>query len=106
MIEADVAFHNLVYGAAGNPLIGESTRLHWHHIQRAMGLTLQVAAARDDVWDEHAAILEAVNAGDGPRAERLARQHCESAGRMLSARLAEARARDRAPQRTPAEERS
>jgi DNA-binding GntR family transcriptional regulator len=92
MIEADAAFHRLVYAASGNPLIAESTRRHWHHIQRAMGATVQVAGAPERVWDEHQAILDAVNAGDAVRAERLAREHCEAAGRFLSARLAEARA--------------
>lgn len=92
MIEADAAFHRLIYAASGNPLIAESTRPHWHHIQRAMGATMQVAGAPERVWDEHQAILEAVNAGDAVRAERLAREHCEAAGRFLSARLAEARA--------------
>ena len=92
MIEADAVFHRLVYAASGNPLIAESTRHHWHHIQRAMGATVQVAGAPERVWDEHQAILEAVNAGEAVRAERLAREHCEAAGRFLSARLAEARA--------------
>ena len=74
MIEADSAFHHLVYGASGNPLIAESTRPHWHHIQRAMGSVLQVAGAREQVWDEHQAILDAINAGDAARAERAARR--------------------------------
>jgi DNA-binding GntR family transcriptional regulator len=104
MIEADAAFHHLVYGAAGNPLIAESTRPHWHHIQRAMGSALQVAAAREQIWDEHQAILDAINAGDAPRAERLARQHCDAAGRSLSARLAEARAGAHPTHRSPTEE--
>jgi DNA-binding GntR family transcriptional regulator len=92
MIEADAAFHHLVYGASGNPLIAESTRPHWLHIQRAMGATVRVTGAPERVWDEHQAILDAINAGDAARAERLAREHCEVAGRFLSARLAEARA--------------
>jgi DNA-binding GntR family transcriptional regulator len=104
MIEADVAFHHLVYGASGNPLIAESTRPHWHHIQRAMGATVQVPAARERVWDEHQAILDAINAGDAVRAERLARDHCEAAGRFLTARLAEARAGQSPTQRSPAKE--
>jgi DNA-binding GntR family transcriptional regulator len=104
MIEADAAFHRLVYGAASNPLIAESARPHWHHIRRAMGLAMQVAAVRAQVWDEHQAILEAINARDAARAERLARQHCEAAGRSLSARLAEARAGDQPTHRSPTEE--
>jgi DNA-binding GntR family transcriptional regulator len=104
MIEADSAFHHLVYGASGNPLIAESTRPHWHHIQRAMGSVLQVAGAREQVWDEHQAILDAINAGDAARAERAARQHCEAAGRSLSARLAQARTGTPLTQRSATEE--
>ena len=105
MVEADAAFHHLVYGASGNPLIAESARPHWHHIQRAMGAVLQRAGAREQVWGEHQAILDAINAGDAPRAERLARQHCEAAGRSLSARLAQVRAGDHAMHPNPPEER-
>jgi DNA-binding GntR family transcriptional regulator len=89
MIDADIAFHNLIYAASGNPLIGESAGRHWHHIRRAMGAVLRTADARESVWDEHQAILEAINAGDAVRAEQRARQHCEAAGHALSARLTE-----------------
>jgi DNA-binding GntR family transcriptional regulator len=89
MIEADLAFHHLLYAASGNPLIAGSTDRHWHHVQRAMGASLQVREARAHIWDEHQSILEAVNAGDAVRAERLARQHCEAAGRGMRAALAE-----------------
>jgi DNA-binding GntR family transcriptional regulator len=89
MIEADIAFHDAVYAASGNPLIGESAGRHWHHIRRVMGAALQTAGVRAPVWDEHQAILEAINRGDAVQAERLARQHCEAAGRALSARLSE-----------------
>ncbi len=89
MIDADLAFHNLIYAASGNPLIGESAGRHWHHIRRAMGAAMQTAGVRESVWDEHQAILEAINAGDAGRAESLARHHCEAAGRALSARVTE-----------------
>jgi len=89
MIDADLAFHNLIYAASDNPLIGESAGRHWHHIRRAMGAVLQTAGAPESVWDEHRAILEAINSGDAGRAEQLARGHCEAAGHALSARLME-----------------
>lgn len=90
LIEADLAFHHAIYAASGNPLIAQSAGRHWHHVQRAMGASLQLAGIRDNVWNEHQAILEAIHAGDAARAERLARQHCEAAGRALHATLAEA----------------
>lgn len=87
MIAADMRFHHAVYAASGNRLIAQSADRHWHHVRRAMGATLQVAGVRDNVWNEHEAILEAINAGDAVRAERLARQHCDAAGRALHATL-------------------
>ena len=89
MIDADLAFHNVIYAASGNPLIGESAGRHWHHIRQAMGAVLQTARIRESVWDEHQAIVEAINAGDAEQAERNARRHCEVGGRTLTARLNE-----------------
>ena len=83
MIDADMRFHNLIYDASGNPLIAESASHHWRHIRRAMGVVLQQAGVRDAVWDEHEAILKAVNRGDADRAERFARRHGEEAGQHL-----------------------
>jgi DNA-binding GntR family transcriptional regulator len=87
MIDADMRFHNHIYMASGNPLIAESANHHWRHIRRAMGAVLQEAGARDSVWDEHEAILKAINRGDADRAEKLARGHGEAAGRHLTSEL-------------------
>jgi DNA-binding GntR family transcriptional regulator len=84
MIEADIRFHNMIYAASDNPFIGQTAGLHWHHIRRAMGAVLQFAGVRAPVWDEHEAILQAINAGDAVLAERLARDHGERAGRDLA----------------------
>lgn len=83
MIDADMRFHSLIYNASGNPLIAESASHHWRHIRRAMGVVLQQAGVRVTVWDEHEAILKAIRRGEADRAERLARQHGEEAGRHL-----------------------
>jgi len=88
LIEADIAFHHLIYAAAGNALIAESVDRHWQHIRRATGAVLdRLPGMRTDAWDEHQAMLEAINAGDAARAERLALAHCDNAGRLLAARL-------------------
>ncbi len=89
MIDADMRFHELVYAASGNPLISETAHKHWHHVRRAMGAVLRNAALGRAVWDEHEAIITAINGGDADRAERLARAHCEGAGRSLSQQLDE-----------------
>jgi DNA-binding GntR family transcriptional regulator len=87
MIDADLKFHHLIYAASGNPFIAEAAGRHWRHIRRAMGAVLQAAGVRAVVWDEHEAILEAINRGEAERAERLARDHGESAGNNLAAEL-------------------
>lgn len=84
MIDADLAFHQALYQASDNPLIGQSALLHWHHIRRAMGEALQHDFLRAPVWDEHAAIAQAVADGDSERAERLMREHSLQAGDYLS----------------------
>jgi DNA-binding GntR family transcriptional regulator len=87
MIDADTRFHNLLYRASGNPLIADTANHQWRHIRRAMGAVLQTEGVRKSVWDEHEAILKAINRSDAERAERLARAHGESAGHNLAGQL-------------------
>lgn len=87
MIDADMAFHNALYAASGNPLVADTANHHWRHIRRAMGAVLQQAGVRRAVWDEHQAILEAIRDGDPERAEALARSHGEQAGANLTSEL-------------------
>lgn len=89
LIDADMAFHNALYAASGNPLIAEAASRHWHHIRRAMGGVLQAEGPREWVWEEHQAIADAINAGDAPAAEQRARDHCEAGGRVLAKGLAD-----------------
>lgn len=90
MIDADLAFHRALYQASANPLIEQSALLHWHHIRRAMGEALQHDGLRDPVWDEHAAIAQAVAQGDVARAEALMREHSHQASLYLGAQAAPA----------------
>ena len=87
MVEADIAYHQAIYAASGNPLIAQSAAPHWRHIRRASGAMLQVAGARAPIWDEHEAILQAIARGDAARAERLARSHCEAASVHLCGQM-------------------
>lgn len=88
MIDADLAFHRALYQASANPLIEQSALLHWQHIRRAMGEALQHDNLRGPVWDEHAAIAQAISEGDGARAEALMREHSGQAGSYLRAQIA------------------
>jgi DNA-binding GntR family transcriptional regulator len=96
MIDADLAFHSALYQASANPLIEQSALLHWHHIRRAMGEALQHHSLRDPVWDEHAAIAQAVTDGDAARAETLMREHSGQASTYLGQNMVSA-ARTAAP---------
>jgi DNA-binding GntR family transcriptional regulator len=87
MIDADMHFHHLIYAASGNPLIAETANHHWPHIRRAMGAVLQTAGLRRAVWDEHEAILQAINCDDADQAERLAREHCAHASDHIATQL-------------------
>ncbi len=87
MIDADMQLHHLIYAASGNPLIAETANHHWPHIRRAMGAVLQTVGLRRPVWDEHEAILQAINCGDADLAERLAREHCARASDHIATQL-------------------
>ncbi|MGD8476923.1 MAG: GntR family transcriptional regulator, partial [Burkholderiales bacterium] len=87
MIEADLKFHQALYQASGNPLIGEASNHHWQHIRRAMGAVLMQTGIRETVWDEHAGIIEAVNSGNATAAEQRARAHGERAGQAVADEL-------------------
>src|SRR5262245_16015392 len=78
MVDADMRFHRFLYDLCGNPMIGETAALHWHHIRRLIGGYLQHYPMRN-VWDEHQAILDAVISGDPDRAEAAARHHADHA---------------------------
>jgi DNA-binding GntR family transcriptional regulator len=88
MIEADIAFHTAIYRASGNPLIFETTQMHWVHLRRVMGAVLQ-SAERESIWDEHEEMARAIAAGDVARAVEMSEQHATEARKNLVARLNE-----------------
>jgi DNA-binding GntR family transcriptional regulator len=87
-IEADMRFHAFINELADNSLIGETTAPHWPYLRRVMGEVL-----RDDeqmpqsILSEHVAILDAIIAGDGARAETLSRDHISRAAKIFVQRL-------------------
>ena len=84
-IMADMNFHQFIYRSSGNPVVGQTTAIHWHHIRRAMGAFLSAQVrSHVAVWDEHAAILQAMVEGRAALADKLARQHAESAAQHLA----------------------
>ncbi|MFJ3048417.1 GntR family transcriptional regulator [Herbaspirillum chlorophenolicum] len=84
-IVADMNFHQFIYRSCGNPMVSETTAIHWHHIRRAMGAILSSdVRSHISVWDEHEAILQAIIDGRTAVADKLARQHAESAAEHLA----------------------
>ena len=99
MIEADMAFHDFVYGLSQNPLVAPAMDTHWTNTQRVMGEVLMRDETPRDIWDQHEALLDAVMAGDGERAEALARQHIQQAADFMIERLRKEAATAAAPSR-------
>ena len=89
MIEADIAFHHAIYAASGNPLVERSAQPHWVHLRRVMGAVLQQTRQREQIWDEHAAIAEAIRTGDAALAVELIEHHGRNASENLLARLSD-----------------
>jgi DNA-binding GntR family transcriptional regulator len=83
LIAADLDFHRFVYELSGNPLVIETMGIYLHHNRRVMSGVLRMDGYPDTVWAEHAAILEAICAGDAIGAERLAGEHAMEASRRL-----------------------
>ena len=83
LVEADMAFHALLYEASGNPLLVQTAAIHLHHTRRLMTTYLQQGVSLRNVWAEHQAILSAVIDGNARLAERLAREHAESAENLI-----------------------
>jgi DNA-binding GntR family transcriptional regulator len=74
-LQADVDFHSFIYEASGNPLIVETMQLHWQHLRRAMSEVLRRPRMTQQVWREHAAVMEAMAHGDAKTASRLLQEH-------------------------------
>ena len=87
MVAADMRFHQFVYELSGNPLVAPAMASHWTHTQRVMGEVLMRDETPRDIWDQHAAILEAIARGEGDRAEKLARSHISNAASFMVTRM-------------------
>ncbi len=84
MIHADMEFHRFIYQISGNPVIDRTVAPHWYHLLRIMGQVLQSTPPLQQIWDEHAAILKAIDSGDSGQAQHLACQHGEQAAAKLA----------------------
>jgi DNA-binding GntR family transcriptional regulator len=88
MIAADMRFHEFVCALSGNPLVVAAMHSHGSATQRVMGeVLLKNDETPRDIWDQHAAILDAIVRGEPDRAETLARQHITQAAGFMIKRL-------------------
>ena len=87
MIAADMKFHDFIYELSNNPLIAPTMQLHWTYTQRVMGEVLMRDERPRDIWLQHEEMLAVVAAGDGNKAEALARQHVVQAATFMISRL-------------------
>lgn len=87
LIAADLGFHSLVHELSKNPLIAPTMEAQWVYTQRVMGELLIREDTPQAIWAQHEAMLEAVMAGDGDAAERLAREHITRAAAIVIGRL-------------------
>lgn len=87
MVRNDVEFHRTVVEATGNPLLAESAGVMWRNVQRVMGEVLLRGRGPAWVWEDHAAILDAIRDRDGDRAEELARRHAEHGEQLILASM-------------------
>ena len=83
MISADLRFHRAVVEASGNPLLVESSQVMWRNVQRVMGEVLLQGGSPAWVWEDHAAILEAIRDGNATAAEDLARRHAAHGEQLI-----------------------
>lgn len=90
LIAADMAFHQLIYEAAGNTMILDTMASHWNHTRRVMQTILRDNRNQQQVWRDHGAILEAICSGDAALAERVARRHVERAADWFENEMARA----------------
>jgi DNA-binding GntR family transcriptional regulator len=83
LIELDLRFHTGLYDAVGNRVLSQVMRGQWAHIRRVMAGTLAIEGYPRQVWQEHSAILEAIETHDVSLAGSRAAAHTEAAARRL-----------------------
>ncbi len=87
LVQADVAFHRVLYDMSGNPVIPETIAAQWPHFRRSMGTVLEADSYRRRAWSEHTEIARLVLAGDAAGAEAAAYEHAVNAGKETERRL-------------------
>jgi DNA-binding GntR family transcriptional regulator len=84
-VEADLAFHLLLCQLADNPMLVES----WRHLEGRIRVAImshdaaQLPGIMSD--DRHATIVDAIEQGDAPTAQRVVEEHMAAAAELYAA---------------------
>ncbi len=84
LIELDLRFHTRLYEAVGNRVLSDVMDRHWMHTRRVMWATLKARGYPQTAWDEHAAILDAIDAHEPRVAGQRAADHMSAAAARIS----------------------
>lgn len=83
-IDCDRAFHRLIVGATGNPVLGEFYEsLRDRQIRMGLRAVARTASRAHNVLTEHAAIVDAIRSGQPDQAEAALKTHLSSTLRAL-----------------------
>jgi GntR family transcriptional repressor for pyruvate dehydrogenase complex len=101
-VRADVAFHLCIAEATGNQSLYQIMRSIQSLLEVWITRVAYAPGTRPDTWAEHAAVFDAIAAGDAASARMMASAHMEGAGKRLAdtIRQQELLGADRAPQST------
>ena len=84
LIDLDLQFHTRLYEMVGNRVLTNVMESHWTHTRRVMAATLKEAGYPQTAWDEHSAILDAIEAHDVNAAGKRAEGHMSAASIRMS----------------------
>jgi DNA-binding GntR family transcriptional regulator len=89
LLDLDVRFHTALYDATGNRVVRDVMSSQWIHVRRVMGAALTIPGYPEQVWREHEAIVDAIEAREPLLAATRAGAHTEAASRHLQQIVAE-----------------
>ena len=83
--QADESFHEKLMVMAGNKLLSDAVMSYWDRAHRARMFTLRLRPPPISSTQEHMALVERLQHGDAPGAEKVYREHRARASRELLA---------------------
>lgn len=84
LVDLDLRFHVRLYEDLGNRVLTDVMSSHWTHTRRVMAATLRLSGYSQTAWDEHGAIVDAIEAHDAQLAgERAAAHMAAASARMV-----------------------